>query len=173
MPTILARAPMAAARLVHALRPSTEPTAPLAAARHAAAFLREQDYDAPAWGSLLLPPPVNEQCEFVDVLRGWQHRATLAIDKRTLELHLSHTHAASRALLLSQTGPHAARAITVFPTSAELTAPAPLCRVPLLRLRLPLPVALLRLPWTPWHVRLSVCLHLGPSLSSGREGVPS
>ena len=58
-------------------------------------------------------------------------------------MHLSHTDAASRALLLTQAGPHAARAFTVFLSSAELTVPSPLFRVLLLRrLRLPLPVAL-------------------------------
>ena len=50
--------------------------------------------------------------------------------------------AASRVLLLPQAGPHAARAITVFPTSAYLTVTSPLFRVLMLRrLRSPLPVA--------------------------------
>ena len=47
----------------------------------------------------------------------------------------------SRALLLSQAGPHAARAFTVFPTSAELTVTSPLFRVLLLRRLRLLPVA--------------------------------
>ena len=114
---------------------------PLAAARHAAACLREQGYDAPAWDSLLQARLGHDEREFGEFLRGWQHRAALAGDKRALDLHLSHTDAASRALLLSQAGPHAGRAFTVFPTSAELTVPPPLFRVLLLRrLRLPLPV---------------------------------
>eukprot|EP00439_Symbiodinium_sp_Y106_P027071 s5569_g3.t1 len=73
---------------------------------------------------------------------GYDTLASIASDKRALELHLSHLDAASRALLLSQAGSHAARAFTVFPTSAELTVTSPLFRVLLLRrLRLPLPVA--------------------------------
>ena len=141
LPTIRARAPLAAARLVRVLQSSTETVQPLAAARHAAACLREQGYDAPAWDSLLQARLGHDEREFGEFLRGWQHRAALAGDKRALDLHLSHTDAASRALLLSQAGPHAGRAFTVFPTSAELTVPSPLFRVLLLRrLRLPLPV---------------------------------
>ena len=135
-------APQAAARLVGALQSSTE-TAPLpAAARHAAACLGERGYDVPAWDSLLQARPAQEEREFGDFLRGWQHRAALASDKLALDLHHSYIDAASRALLLSQAGPHAARAFTVLPTSAELMVPSPLFRVLLLRrLRLPLPVA--------------------------------
>eukprot|EP00439_Symbiodinium_sp_Y106_P057028 s4895_g8.t1 len=81
---------------------------PLAAARHAAAYLREQGYDAPPWASLQQgqPPPRQSDRHFGDFLRGWQHGASLASDKHALELHLSHLDAASRALLLSQAGPH-------------------------------------------------------------------
>ena len=48
--------------------------APLAAARHAAACLREQSYDVPAWVSLLQARPAQEERELGDFLRGWQHR---------------------------------------------------------------------------------------------------
>eukprot|EP00439_Symbiodinium_sp_Y106_P053689 s3026_g7.t1 len=48
--------------------------APLAAARHAAAYLREQSYDVPAWVSLLQARPAQEERELGDFLRGWQHR---------------------------------------------------------------------------------------------------
>ena len=71
-------------------------------------------------GSIVLPSPVTSA------------RARARARARALDLHLSHTDAASRALLLSQAGPHAARAFTVFPTSAELTVPSPLFRVLLL-----------------------------------------
>ena len=66
-----------------------------------------------------------------------------ASDKRALGLQLSRLDAASRALLLSQAGPHAAQVFTVvFPSSAEVVVPSLLFRVLLLRhLRLPLPVA--------------------------------
>ena len=80
--------------------------------------------------------------EFGDPLRGWQQIATKAGDERALEMHLSQLDAGSRALLLSQAGPHAARILTVFPTSPELTVPSAQLRVVLLRrLRLALPVA--------------------------------
>ena len=65
-----------------ALQSSTETAPPLAAARHAAACLREQGYDVPAWDSLLQARPAQEEREFGDFLRGWQHRAALASDKR-------------------------------------------------------------------------------------------
>ena len=96
-----------------------------------AAYLREQGYDAPSWASLQQgqPPPRHSDRDFGDFLRGWQHGASLASDKRALEVHLSHLDAASRALLLSQAGPHAARAFTAFPTSAELTVTSPLFRI--------------------------------------------
>ena len=49
---------------------------------------------------------------------------------------------ASRALLLSQAGPHATRAFTAFPTSPAVVVPSAHLRVLLLRrLRLPLPCA--------------------------------
>ena len=79
--------------------------------------------------------PRRKSASLVTFLRGWQHRAAFASDKRALD-------AASPALLLSLAGPHAARAFAVLPTSAELMVPSPLLRVLLLRrLRLPLPVA--------------------------------
>eukprot|EP00439_Symbiodinium_sp_Y106_P016545 s8034_g2.t1 len=86
--------------------------------------------------------PRRKSASLVTFLRGWQHRAAFASDKRALDLHLSYIDAASPALLLSLAGPHAARAFAVLPTSAELMVPSPLFRVLLLRrLRLPLPVA--------------------------------
>ena len=85
------------------------------------------------------------------------------------------------ALLLSQAGPHAARAFAVFRTSAEVTVPSPRFRVLLLRLydgfacRCPSPrarafaaAALTSSVTTGPHVRHAVCSHLEPSLSSGR-----
>ena len=83
LPSIRARAPLAADRLVQALESATETAAPLAAARHAAACLREQGYNPPPWASLQ-PPPGQADREFGDFLRGWQHRATLANDNARL-----------------------------------------------------------------------------------------
>ena len=87
-----ARAPLAPASLVRTLQSSTESALPLAATRHAAACLREQGCDAPAWDSLLQARPGHDQRE------GWQHRDALAGDARmrtrlifissTLMLHL-------------------------------------------------------------------------------------
>ena len=85
----------------------------------------------PDWGSTQAEAQASVEREFGEPLRGWQRLAAAAGDERALELHLSHLDAASRALLLSQAGPHAARALT-----------SPQFRVILLRrLRLALPVA--------------------------------
>ena len=96
----------------------------------------------PEWGSTQVEAQASVEREFGEPLRGWQRLAAAAGDERALELHLSHLDAASRALLLSQAGPHAARALTVLPTSPELAVASPQFRVILLRrLRLALPVA--------------------------------
>ena len=77
--------------------------------------------------------------EPVDFLRGWQRTAAHACDERALETHLADLSLASRALLLSQAGPHSARAFTVLPTTEDVTIPSSHFRVLLLRrLRLPL-----------------------------------
>ena len=71
-------------------------------------------------------------------LRG----AARACDKRAFEMHFATLPPASRALLLSQAGPHAACCFTVCPTHEAVTIPAAEFRVLLLRrLRLPLPLA--------------------------------
>ena len=69
LPTIRARAPLAADRLVQAPQSATETAAPLAAARHAAACLREQGYNASPWASLQQgqPPPGQKDREFGDL----------------------------------------------------------------------------------------------------------
>ena len=65
-----------------------------------------------------------------------------ACDERALETPLSHLNPASRALLLSQAGPHSGRALTTLLTSAAVALPPEHLRVLLLRrLRLPLPLA--------------------------------
>ena len=142
LPAIRTRAPAVADRLVGALQASADAAAPILAARHAAACLRVQGFEPPAWGSLQRPPAQQHEREFGDFLQGWQRLAATASDQRALETHLSDLDSASRALLLSQAGPHAARTLTVFPTSGEVTVPSAHFRVLLLRrLRLPLPVA--------------------------------
>ena len=62
--------PLAADRLVRALQSSTETVLPLTAARHAAACLREQGYDAPASNALLQARPGQEE------LHAWRHSAS-------------------------------------------------------------------------------------------------
>ena len=74
--------------------------------------------------------------------KGWQRLAARACEERAFETHLSELSPASRALLLSQTGPFAARAINVLPTHPDVTIPSAQFRVLLLRrLRMPLPLA--------------------------------
>ena len=83
----------------------------------------EQGYEAPDWNSLQRPPPGPDEREFGDFLCVLQQRATFASDKHALDLHFPHIDATSRVLLLSQAGPHAAQALAVFPTSAEVVVP--------------------------------------------------
>ena len=122
-----------AARLLQNLQAEgPDSAAPLAAAQQAAAYLREQGYGVPDWGSTQVETQAWVEREFVEPLRGRLRLAAAAGDARTLELHLSYLAAASRALLLSQAGPHAARALTVCPTSPELAVSSPQFRVSLL-----------------------------------------
>ena len=143
LPAIRARAPAVAARLLQNLQAEgPEAAAPPAAAQQAAAYLRGQGYGVPDWGSTQVEAQGSAEREFGAPLRGWQRLAAAAGDERAPELHLSHLDAAFRALLLSQAGPHAARALTVFPTSPELAVASPQFRAILLRrFRLALPVA--------------------------------
>ena len=63
-------------------------------------------------------------------------------DERACETHLAELSPTSRALLLSQAGPHSARAFTVTHTHDGVVIPSAQFRVLLLRrLRLPLPLA--------------------------------
>ena len=145
LPVIQARAPVAADRLLHALQGHV-PLPAAAAANQARDALRAIGYDAPAWASLLdasdAPPARGCAFEPGDALRGWQRHAAGACDERACETHLSDLTLASRALLLSQAGPHSARAITVAPTHEAVSIPNAQFRILLLRrLRLPLPLA--------------------------------
>ena len=67
--------------------------------------------------------------------------ASRACDERALETHFTDLSPASRALLLSQAGPHSGRVFTVLPTSDDVTIASAQFRVLLLR-RLRLPLAL-------------------------------
>ena len=144
LPVIQARVPSAAERLLAALRDDRAARLPsLLAATQAAAYLTTQGYAVPAWDEALsdLPGLHSRHDEPADFLRGWQRRASHACDERALETHLADLSPASRALLLSQAGPHAARAFTVLPTSDDVAIPDSHFRVLLLRrLRMPLPL---------------------------------
>ena len=145
LPVILARAPAAAARLRAALQgdgalPST------AAATHARAHLCDLGFEAPAWADLCsgaaTAPPDPDHADDPWPVKGWQRSAARACDKRAYETHLSDLTPASRALLLSQAGPFASRALNLMPTRDDIAIPSAQFRVLLLRpLRLPLPLA--------------------------------
>ena len=142
LPVVQARAPAAAERLLRALR--GEGVLPCAtAAILARQHLCDCGFDAPEWSASPAPRPDNpavprDRWPF----KGWQRLAAHACDKRAYEMHLSDLTPASRALLLSQAGPFAARAFDVTPTREDVTIPSALFRVLLLRrLRLPLPLA--------------------------------
>ena len=145
LPVILARAPAAAARLRAALQgdgalPST------AAATHARAHLCDLGFEAPAWADLCsgaaTAPPDPDHADDPWPVKGCQRSAARACDKRAYETHLSDLTPASRALLLSQAGPFASRALNLMPTRDDIAIPSAQFRVLLLRrLRLPLPLA--------------------------------
>ena len=70
-----------------------------------------------------------------------QRHAAQACDEHALATHFGNLSRASQTLLLSQAGPHAARAFTVLPTHEDVTSSSAQFRVLLLRrLRLPLPL---------------------------------
>ena len=171
LPVIQVRVPSAADRLLAALRDDRAARLPsLLAATQAAACLTTQGYAVPAWNEALpdLPGLHSRHDEPADFLRGWQRRASHACDERALETHLADLSPASRVLLLSQAGPHTARAFTVLPTSDDVAIPDSHFRVLLLRrLRMPLPsppawLAQLLLPRRPRCVRRpsSCMLHI-------------
>ena len=139
-----ARVPSAAERLLAALRDDRAARLPsLLALTQAAACLTTQGYAVPAWDEALsdLPGLHSRHDEPADFLRGGQRRASHACNERALETHLADLSPASRALLLSQAGPHAARAFTVLPPSDDVAIPDSHFRVLLLRrLRMPLPL---------------------------------
>eukprot|EP00439_Symbiodinium_sp_Y106_P015395 s10409_g2.t1 len=83
-------------------------------------------FDAPEWSASPAPCPDNSAVPRDRLpFKGWQRLAAHACDKRAYEMHLSDLTPASRALLLSQAGPFAARAFDVTPTRRTLPYPAP------------------------------------------------
>ena len=107
--------------------------------------MRDLGYEAPDWAVICsgaAAPPAPDRDDDPWPFRGWQRSAARACDERTYETHLSHLTSASRALLLSQAGPFASRALNLLPTRNDVAIPSAQFRVLLLRrLRLPLPLA--------------------------------
>ena len=143
LPALLARLPTEAEQLLASLNsPHAGMPPALAAACSAAAAVRQAGFPTPLWGESSAAPAPHLAQAAEETLRGWQRAAASAGDERAFETHLSQLDPASRALLLSQAGPHAARAFTAFPTSPAVVVPSAHLRVLLLRrLRLPLPCA--------------------------------
>ena len=75
-------------RLVRARQSSTETVLPLTAARHAAACLREQDYDAPAWGELLQARPGQEEREFGEFFMNFCEAGSIVLPSPVTSAHL-------------------------------------------------------------------------------------
>ena len=145
LPAIQARSPQIAAHLRRALaEPHASGSTAVAAAAQAAAHLTAQGCLVPAWDASEPPRPAPEDVEAQPGtrLRGWQRHAARACDRHAFEMHFATLSPASRALLLSQAGPHAACCLTVRPTHEAVTIPSAEFWVLLLRrLRLPLPLA--------------------------------
>ena len=101
-------------------------------------------FRAPVWADLpqLAPVQPADDAEPEVALRGWQRPASRVLDDFALAEHRRSVGPAELALLDSQSGPFAARILTVRPTVPELAVDSALFRVLLLRrLRLPLPLA--------------------------------
>ena len=99
-------------------------------------------FRAPVWADLPQHAPVQpaDDAEPEAALRGWQRPASRVLDDFALAEHRRSVGPAELALLDSQSGPFAARILTVRPTVPELAVDSALFRVLLLRrLRLPLP----------------------------------
>ena len=145
LPAIRARSAQIAADLLHALAaPHASGSPAVAAAAQAADHLAAQGYRVPAWDAPepRHPAQADDHDQPGHRLRGWQRYAARACDQRAFETHLATLPPASRALLLSQAGPHAACCFTVRPTHEAVTIPSAEFRVLLLRrLRLALPLA--------------------------------
>ena len=85
------------------------------------------------------PPPHTH--DGPNIGQGWQHQAATAIHTSCHQELIESLDPPSRALLESQSGPHASRAFTTIPSSQETTYPSHLYRLLLLRrLRRPLPL---------------------------------
>ena len=113
----------------------------------ASAALAEAGFAVPRWADLPrhcpAPAPDDAGPDDPDVpYRGWQRSASRVLDDRASAEHRRAVGPAELALLDSQSGPFAARLLTVRPVGPELALDSALFRVLLLRrLRLPFPLA--------------------------------
>ena len=169
LPVIRARLPALGADLLAALN---EGGGGLPCVAQAASTL-PPDFHRPTWQGLWDGAAPGQGSG--DFLRGWQKEATLLTDEAARDTLFSDLDLASRALLLSQAGPQAGRALHVLPTAAELRLPSDLFRIVLLRrLRMPLPAAAAGAPQMLWGTmsllaRRLVCCGQGLSPWSGRS----
>ena len=142
LPTLQNRLPGLADHILHLLTGEARAIpADVDAARRAATAVRNAGFAVPPWEALpAAPPPHPNDGRLPDPARGWQRAACRARDNAEFAALLSTLDTAGRALMLSQAGTHASRAITAFPTAIEFRFENPLFRILLLRrLRLPLP----------------------------------
>ena len=149
------RHPQTADRMVQELERGGEGLAPcLREAAAAAESLRDAGFDnCPTWQAVSNGARPEQDAdgdrehafEPGGQSRGWQSQAAEHEDAKEHRQLLASLDPASRALLLSQAGPMAARALTVLPTAPETKLEAHLFRVVLLRrLRMPLPYSACR-----------------------------
>ena len=144
LPVLRARLPGIAAQLLGMLQnPDAAESLPcIRDVDTAARILRADGFATPAWQELyegLRPEQIGER-EPGEYARGWQREASTARDLNELEMHFTTSDNASKALLLSQAGPHGGRAFNVLPTAPEFTFPDSHFRILLLRrLRMQLP----------------------------------
>ena len=146
LPTIRARHPDIAARILEALEDSGGDSATLREASTCAARLAEAGAHVPAWAALSEgarpAPPDAEHREPGVFQHGWQFLAARTLDHRCrlqLEPQLSRSE---RAHLRSQSGPGAGAALMAVPSNPLMRMDPSVFRVLLLRrLRLALPLA--------------------------------
>ena len=133
IPVLQQQAPTAAT-LLQQLQNPTVPA--LQAATASANSLTTHGWEPPEWVAFTEPrPPAPPQHthDGPNIGQGWQHQAATAIHTSCHQEFLESLDPPSRALLESQSGPHASRAFTTIPSSQETTYPSHLYRLLLLR----------------------------------------
>ena len=144
LPVLQRRCPRQSAQLAADLEGQTTADC-LKAAQDSAAALQTAGFAMlPTWQQLRAGErsPRTEHPEPGEWLHGWQHHASSALENNFRERTvLSRMSRANRAMLRSQAGPLAGRALAAVPSSAETTLAADVLQVLLRRrLRLSLPL---------------------------------